>query len=703
MTQPLGGGAWRDPETALMSLVKDATVRIHRPEPGYVPDGSDGDFLGSGFFIAPSWVLTCAHVAMEGRGGQVNVVYKTARGGDAVSVEGAVVVALPEERPRTGGWAAPDLALIRLLRPVEHPCVYLSERSTGMNRGAYYFAGWADGGSGALRRLGRECRVVGTVDDWADGDEQVLIEASQLYAGMSGGPVVDLARGEVVGVLKSRSNDASGGTAIGVERLRTLPVRVRARDTGSGVPPADVESGFPFEDPESDDPYQAVFHAHDRYHADRHNNPVGDEETWSDVQRDLGAGAGPALSPQQRVDLLGRLAELPPPVSTHSLLGVLGGLGYGYRVSGAPAPRGWRDGLGILYDAREGDEALEVILRYCMSVIAAERSHVAPSVKVAEDALWDWVRQTAEGRLSRPFRREMVRLRHHDRHDPEHPYTTDQADDPDRPPPSAPAVLLELEHLGWEPEFCDWRILAHPSGDAEPVIGAGRRVPVRALESLLAAPLAEAFRQRDERDSPAVLQVSVPQSLLGLEVERWQLSPDGRPLGVQRPVVIRCSDARPALSDDEAGERAARWHRTMTTTMLPAVLDCEDGMRVPVPVVEDLRATAYETVPLLCRHGDRTDARSVAGFGRVLDSGIGVVLWRRPRGEPAVFCTEFHRRAGETVTRARTADRLPRALHELRRRVHAGRAETFWSDGVALLLDDPTHPLPGSDDELRAP
>lgn len=171
--------------------------------------------------------------------------------------------------------------------------MYLSERSTGMNRGAYYFAGWADGGAGTLKRLGRECRVVGTVDDWADGDEQVLIEASQLYAGMSGGPVVDLARGEVVGVLKSRATDTNGGTAIGVERLRTLPVPVRAATA------------------ESDDPYQAVFHAHDRYHADRHSNPVDDEETWADVQRDLGSVAGPALTPQQRVDLLGRLAKLP--------------------------------------------------------------------------------------------------------------------------------------------------------------------------------------------------------------------------------------------------------------------------------------------------------------------------------------------------------------------------------------------------------
>lgn len=71
MTQSADGGAegGRDRTTlALMGLVREATVRIHRPEPGYVPDGSDTGFLGSGFFIAPSWVLTCAHVASQGEG-----------------------------------------------------------------------------------------------------------------------------------------------------------------------------------------------------------------------------------------------------------------------------------------------------------------------------------------------------------------------------------------------------------------------------------------------------------------------------------------------------------------------------------------------------------------------------------------------------------------------------------------------------------
>lgn len=222
----------------------------------------------------------------------MNVVFKPDPGSAETAVEGAVVAALPESRPGTpgpGGWPAPDLALIRLLRPVEHPCVYVTERPAGMfGGGSVLYTGWTGGGSGQLTRFSGRCQVMGTFGDWAEDDEQMRLDGDRMYPGLSGGPVVDLARGEVVGVLKSRSDGTTGGTSIGVERLRTLP-----------VPPGTVAA-------ESDDPYQSVFHAHDRYHADRHTSPVGTERTWADLQRELGAGAGLALSPQQRVDLLGR-------------------------------------------------------------------------------------------------------------------------------------------------------------------------------------------------------------------------------------------------------------------------------------------------------------------------------------------------------------------------------------------------------------
>lgn len=52
----------------LEPLVQAATVRVHAPPGGYDNPGSHrtGPTWGSGFFIAPGWVLTCAHVVGEG-------------------------------------------------------------------------------------------------------------------------------------------------------------------------------------------------------------------------------------------------------------------------------------------------------------------------------------------------------------------------------------------------------------------------------------------------------------------------------------------------------------------------------------------------------------------------------------------------------------------------------------------------------------
>ncbi|MGW8955211.1 VMAP-C domain-containing protein [Streptomyces sp. NPDC055709] len=701
-----------------------ATVRIHGSPSGHAPDGSGGGFLGSGFFIAPSWVLTCAHVAMQGEGREVNVVFETGPGSGETSVAGTVVAALPESRhaaptdpyaprdpyappdpyatydqyathdpygghdPSSGGWPAPDLALVRLLRPVEYPCVYVTERPGALfGGGNVVFSGWTLV-DGRPTRLSGRCEVMGTYGGWADADAQIRLDGDWLIPGVSGAPVVDPVRGEVVGVLKSRLGGSTGGTSIGVERLRSLPV------------PAGAVTA------EADDAYQAVFHAHDRYHADRHNSPVGTDRTWADVQSELRAGAGRALNPQQRIDLLGRLAEFPPPVSTHSLLDQLERLPGVHPRDHRPAPRGWRDGLGALYEARGGDSALELILRYCMSVIAAERPYAVPSTITAEKSLWEWVKRIAEDRLSREFRNELTLLWHTGRYraDHEHRRASVAAPEPVRRPDSRPSVLLELEPRGWERDRYDWRIgVARHTGEVLPVAEDSHGTALDALPARIAAPLTEAFRRCDEPDSPAVLQVAVVRALLGLDVDSWRVPPDGPPLGVVRPVVVRCSDLAPPQTDAEAVERLARWNRTGSAVMRAEIVDCEDGLRVPVPESAELRSLAHETVPVLCRYGARPHPDAAAGLVRVLDGGFGVALWRRADGRDDTVCTEFHRRAADAVAESGTADRLPRKVLELRQGVHAGRTETFWSNGVALFYDDPHHPLPGSGQLLEAP
>ncbi|MEU9206713.1 trypsin-like peptidase domain-containing protein [Streptomyces sp. NPDC048415] len=747
---------------ALRDLVMAATVRIHRARSGYALDGP-GTFLGSGFFIAPNWVLTCAHVARSGEGGEVTVVYETGPGRGTSAVAAEVETALPErtEFPVRGNWPAPDLALVRLREPVDHDCAYVTERPA-----AYYeeavvvYSGWSVVG-GELRRLIGTCKVQGTLGGWS-ADEQIRLGGDVLPPGVSGGPVVDPVRGEVVGVLKSQADRGLGGTCTGVEQLRSLP-----------VPAGGMRA-------EHDDGYQAVFHAHDRYHRDRQRHPDTDRSTWADVQNQLGARPGRALSAEGRTELLGRLADLPPPVSTRALLGILEPLLGSQAAIPHPAPRGWRDGLGALYESSRQGGALELVLDYLMCVLSAERPFGTPGTREAEQALWEWVWKAARG-LNFPDRgslaqrwTDLLRRRQEpgvpppddDRRDggpgptpaaspgargvpaapstapatssgtgqfaaqlPDlaantaNPANTVNTATPVRPkaptggPVRGPSALIELVQRGWEPDRCDWRIcVVRPDGEVERLHEA-ERTPLAELPGPLAAPLTEAFRRCDEPGRPAALQVALLHPLLGLPVDAWQLAADEPPLGVQRPVFVRCAD-REQLSygdefqpfeteqlsaEEEYLERVARWQWIHDHAPEAEVLDCDEGLRIPVPPMESLRGLPHRTVPVLCRYGDRRFEDDPVALARIVHGGYGVALWRRWRGQADAVCGEFHRRAGDTVASAGSADRLPELVHALRAGLRAGQLETYWADGIALFYDDPRRPLPGTGDLLEAP
>lgn len=234
------------------------------------------------------------------------MVYETGPGRGTSAVAGEVATSLPEhvERAVRGSWPAPDLALVRLREPVDHDCAYVTERPAAYyGEARVFYSGWSVVG-GELTRLNGTCTVQGTLGGWS-ADEQIRLGGDVLPPGVSGGPVVDPVSGAVVGVLKSQADRGLGGTSTGVEQLRSL-----------AVPAEEVRA-------EHDDLYQAVFHAHDRYHRDRQRHPDNDRGTWADVQNQLGARPGRALDPDERTQLLGRLADLPPPVSTRALLDIL--------------------------------------------------------------------------------------------------------------------------------------------------------------------------------------------------------------------------------------------------------------------------------------------------------------------------------------------------------------------------------------------
>ncbi|WP_399040165.1 trypsin-like peptidase domain-containing protein [Streptomyces sp. 3330] len=742
---PGASNAFDAARRALRGLVVAATVRIHRPAVGYALE-EPGTFLGSGFFVAPNWVLTCAHVACGGEGGEVAVVYETAPGRGTSAAPGRVVATLPDRADRAGqalpagNWPAPDLALIQLTEPVDdHECVYVSERPAAYyGEGRVLYAGWTEN-EGRLQVLDGTLTVQGTIGGWSS-DVQMRLGDNDLPYGVSGGPVIDPERGEVIGVLKARSDHRPGGTSTGIEQLRTL--RVPAMTTA-----------------EHSDLYQAVFHAHDRYHRDRQRHPAARRQTWTDVQGRLGARPGRTLSPDERIQLLGRLAELPPPESTRGLLDILDSLPDLQALTPLPAPRGWRDGLGALYESASDDGALELVLDYAMRAMSAPRPFVVPSTADAEKALWVWVWQAAQ-RLGARYRsglaeQRVERLRRRDEAERAAPDTVSGGVRPADGPggrsrhrrhggPDArargrsvgsagrPSALLELVRRGWEPDRCDWSVsVAAPGGEVVRLHEA-ERTPLADLPEQLAGPLGEAFRHCDEPGRPALLQVALPHALLGLEVDNWQLASGQEPLGALRPVVVRCSD-RDRLPDEAFGayggggpdgtaeadgadgedewddpdeldaERRARWRWLHAHRAKAEVLDCDEGLRKPVPTVEQLRALSHGTVPVLCRYGDLRYEDDAEALARIVLGGYGVALWRRRHGRADAVCGEFHRGTIDGVAEPPSAQHLPEAVHDLRMRLRAGRTESFWADGVALLYDDPHQPLPGTGDLLEAP
>ncbi|MFD9476969.1 serine protease, partial [Streptomyces nojiriensis] len=378
----------------LEPLVQAATVRVHAPPGGYENPRSHrtGPTWGSGFFIAPGWVLTCAHVVGEGgaavrlTGREVGITFSA--GSITGTVTGRVECVLPERleerRPaRHALWDLPDLALVRVLAPVSHACVWLTDRSRPRFDEVAYFGCTEDLGTPEI--TGRTTRLRGTA---GNGAAIRLGDDDEIEPGMSGGPVVDLARGEVVGVLKARRQTGGGGLAVSVVQLRTLPMAARG------------QVGL----------YRRIMQAHDLHHYDQHLSDLDNRRTWTDVHGELPpeegdpyAGRG-RLTPGERTTLYGLLAELPPPGSSEVVRALVEEARGEEPDPLPPAPLSWRDGLGLLHDPPGGTGEAAAMLRYATDVSVAE--YREPATPGADEELWDWVRATAE-RLWRPLRREL--------------------------------------------------------------------------------------------------------------------------------------------------------------------------------------------------------------------------------------------------------------------------------------------------------
>jgi hypothetical protein len=176
------------PSQDLDDLLRRCTVRLH-----ILRDGSQG----TGFWVAPGLLLTCAHVVETAQAQSLPV--EIADVGQTVS--GRIVAFYPKPYP--------DLALLRYDELPNHRCVYLNadialqdslysygytDLQPNGDSATFEYEGPTDTGSGSLLKL----------------------KQGQSRPGLSGAPLLNLRTGGVCGVVKtSRDRDSDlGGRAV---------------------------------------------------------------------------------------------------------------------------------------------------------------------------------------------------------------------------------------------------------------------------------------------------------------------------------------------------------------------------------------------------------------------------------------------------------------------------------------------------------
>jgi len=185
---------------SLEALLQDCTVKLS-------PANQQG--WGTGFFVAPGLILTCAHV-VKGPVDSVRVRWRQ---------QDDFAEALLIERDLE--W---DLALLQLLpetvdRAADLPCVVLDDEARAGQD--FYFFGYPD------REFDHGCPVTGSCEGLT-GDVPPLIKfkLAQVRPGMSGSALLNRQTGKVCGMVKftrDRASDLGGGAIPSAVILQRFP------------------------------------------------------------------------------------------------------------------------------------------------------------------------------------------------------------------------------------------------------------------------------------------------------------------------------------------------------------------------------------------------------------------------------------------------------------------------------------------------
>jgi Trypsin-like peptidase domain len=186
----------------LAELVERCTVRI-----------SHRDRLGTGFFVAPGLILTCAHVLGERNANKQKVAFRW----NGVEENGTIERLLPDPCPEDQIF--PDIALISHGLP-QTPCVLLE---AGYGEGDALYSWGYSSLAPAGESLSGICEGKRRYDETRDR-HLIKFKGTQVLPGISGSPLLNRRTGAVCGIIKRTrdENNDIGGLAVRIQLLLEL-------------------------------------------------------------------------------------------------------------------------------------------------------------------------------------------------------------------------------------------------------------------------------------------------------------------------------------------------------------------------------------------------------------------------------------------------------------------------------------------------